>query len=432
MSSRAELVTRELTRIDGVKIRKEEAKYQKMALSPFVFYRGSAQLFYADIASGTLLIPNALKNLPLTCVMGDCHASNFGFLTEEGSHGGSVIFSPNDFDDACIGRPEWDLLRFSTSLALTTQHCRLEADATDEVVTQSQVEQGIESFLKGYLSICELGLNGQEHRHMAMDRSALENFSILSKPFKKAQRRAIGGEQFHLKSTLAKAIKFEGTSLSFKDLEDKFLPLDDALYQELADTFAPYMDDYIWDIVARKNAGTGSVNMSRYYFLIGPKDYKGLEDLALCHLVEVKKQREAAPIYFFPGLSPNNRLNPAHLTIMCQRKMQRFPDLVLDEVEWQNEYWLVRSRHHAKVGIDPEDIALGKKAALKGGFIDYAVACGKALALAHCRGDKRSLAFEESVVLSLPTCIDEIKLSSLAYAKQVTEDWLWLKDQIRT
>ena len=430
MTLRAELVTRELTRIDGVKITKEEAKYQKMALSPFVFYRGSAQLFYADIASGTLVVPEALKSLPLTCVMGDCHTSNFGFLTEEGSHGESVIFSPNDFDDACIGRPEWDLLRFCCSLALSTEHCRLEAEATDEVVTQSQVEQGIESFLKGYLSICELALKGEKHLQMAMGRNALEDFSILNKPFKKAQKRAIGGEQFYQKSTLAKAIKFEGRSLSFKDIEEKFQPLEDNLYQELSATFGPYMDDHIWDIVARKNAGTGSVNMSRYYFLIGPKDYKGLEDLALCHLVEVKKQREAAPIYFSPGLSQNNRLNPAHLTIVCQRKMQRFPDLVLDEAEWRNEHWLIRSRHHAKVGIDPEDIALGKKAALKGGFVDYAVACGKALALAHCRGDRRSLAFEESVARILPNCINDIKVSSLSYAKQVSDDWMWLKSKI--
>lgn len=430
MSLRAELLTHELTRIDEVEITKEEAKYQKMALSPFVFYRGSAQLFYADIASGTIAIPEALKELPLTCVMGDCHVSNFGFLTEEGSYGDNVIFSPNDFDDACIGRPEWDLLRFCTSLALCADHCRLEAETTDEVVTQSQVEQAIESFLNGYLSLCEQGLKDQNHLQKAMDGVALEDFSILKKPLKKAQRRAVGGEQFYQKSTLAKAIDFENVSLSFKNLPEKFQPLEPQLYQALDVTFGPYMDDYVWDIVARKNAGTGSVNMSRYYFLVGPGDYKGAEDLALCHLVEVKKQREAAPIHFFPEMSPNNRLNPAHLTLMCQRKMQRFPDLVLDEVEWNEEHWLVRSRHHAKVGLDPEDIALGKKAALKGGFVDYAVACGKALALAHSRGDRRSLAFEKSVSRILPGCIADIKASSLAYAKQVSDDWKWLKTKI--
>lgn len=300
MTLRAELLSQELTRIDGAKITKEEAKYQKMALSPFVFYRGSAQLFYADIASGTIATPEALKELPLTCVMGDCHMSNFGFLTEEGSHGDNVIFSPNDFDDACIGRPEWDLLRFCTSLVLCADHCRLAAETTDEVVTQSQVEQAIESFLKGYQSICEQGYKGQNHRQMAIDKTEIENYSILSKPFKKALRRTVSGEQFHQKSTLAKAIKLEGMSLSFKDLEDKFQPLDDALYHELMDNFAPYMDDHIWDIVARKNAGTGSVNMSRYYFLIGPKDYKGLEDLALCHLVEVKKTKGGCANSLFP------------------------------------------------------------------------------------------------------------------------------------
>ena len=95
-----------------------------MASSPFVFFRGSAQLFYADIAANHLVIPEGLLSLPLTTVMGDCHTSNFGFFTEEGSYGDNVIFSANDFDDACIGHAAWDLLRFSTSLVLAVDHCR--------------------------------------------------------------------------------------------------------------------------------------------------------------------------------------------------------------------------------------------------------------------------------------------------------------------
>jgi len=47
--------------------------------------------------------------------------------------------------------------------------------------------------------------------------------------------------------------------------------------------------------------------------------------------------------------------------------MQRKPDLVLDEVKFENAHYLIRSRHHAKVGIDPQDIAMGNKA-INGGF----------------------------------------------------------------
>ncbi|WP_420933035.1 DUF2252 family protein [Alteromonas sp. A081] len=40
--------------------------------------------------------------------------SNFGFLTEKGSHGDTVIFTSNDFDDACVGRAHWDIIRLLT------------------------------------------------------------------------------------------------------------------------------------------------------------------------------------------------------------------------------------------------------------------------------------------------------------------------------
>ena len=71
------------------------AKHQKMALNPFRFLRGSSGLFYADIQSGVLQLPAALlQQVPLTAVMGDCHVSNFGFFTEDGSYGERVIFAP--------------------------------------------------------------------------------------------------------------------------------------------------------------------------------------------------------------------------------------------------------------------------------------------------------------------------------------------------
>ena len=54
--------------------------------------------------------------------------------------------------------------------------------------------------------------------------------------------------------------------------------------------------------------------------------------------------------------------------------------------------WLLRSRHHARVGIDPEIIALGHKPGIR--LRDYAKACSKVLALAHARGDRRSARFE--------------------------------------
>ena len=135
------------------------------------------------------------------------------------------------------------------------------------------------------------------------------------------------------------------------------------------------MDDDIVDITSRENAGTGSVNMRRFYFLVGPKKPHNAESFRYCHIVEVKQQRKAAPLFYFDNVCPVNRLNPAHLTARSQRRMQRRPDLLLDEVIWDNAHWLIRSRHHAKVGLDPHDIGMGNKAAgSMGGMIDQITA----------------------------------------------------------
>lgn len=438
MTSRAAVLRAEITRVDGKKPGSGLPKHIKMTTSPFVFFRGSTQLFYRDLKHNFAVLPDALFSIPKTTILGDCHTSNFGFLTEEGSHGDRVIFSPNDFDDACIGRMHWDLLRFSTSLYLCAEHCRGmvtgEYLSTEKVESQLYIEQqdvvtAVEAFHQGYLSICQLGLTGEQHRDTVLQHSACPK--SIQKRYKKALKRAFDGEHFETKSSLAKAVDVNAKVPVFQKIPERFQTLEENQKHDVINAFEPYMDDAVLDVVLRLNAGTGSVNMQRFYFLVGPENYRGKEDLPLCHIVEVKQQREAAPMHYFKYLNPSNRLNPAHLTTMCQRRMQRRPDLVLDEVQWKRKHWLVRSRHHAKVGIDPMHIGVGELNVQQDGFVEYAELCGKALALAHCRGDRRSNQFEQKVCEVLPDAIKVIAESAASYANQVMSDYQWLCQQER-
>lgn len=433
MTSRAKLLSDEIYRIDGVLPDSCLAKHNKMCISPFVFYRGSAQLFYADLASGSLQL-DMFNQIPYTCIMGDCHTSNFGFLTEDGSHSNKVIFSPNDFDDACVGHAYWDLLRFCTSIELCVDHCQGiksgeylgNGNPFDKpVAEESNVLEAINAFLSTYLSTCQASMDNTVESRIAADKGY--HSGALKKGYAKALKRVAGAELFELKSALAKAIDISADPLRFRHISEKFTTLTADLKIELQQVFAPYMDDTILDVVERTNAGTGSVNMQRYYFLVGPKNYSGRPDLPLCHIVEVKQQRAAAPICYFPRLSQINRLTPAHLTAVCQRRMQRAPDLVLDEVEWQGKHWLVRSRHHAKVGFDPEDIAMGKGNVFQRGFIDYASQCGKSLALAHCRGDRRSTRFEQAMDSALSQHKGLLVNKACSYAQTVKNDFQLFK-----
>ncbi|MBD1583877.1 DUF2252 family protein [Pseudoalteromonas sp. S16_S37] len=426
-----------LTKIDGVQTIGTLQKHVKMASSPFLFLRGSAALMYSDFAQNAISLPAPLFEIPLTCILGDCHTANFGFISEEGSHGDTIIFTPNDFDDACVGHAVWDLFRFITSLYLARHHAAEQQMNSDDIkirqkplVNKEQVYEGAHAFLQSYLQTCQDSVDDKLTTQSAL--SSFDNEHILHKRWQKALQRKAGGAAFKTTSTLAKELDFATLPLAFKEDEQRFRRLNPQVYNDLIDTFSPYADDEILDVVERLSAGTGSHNLTRYYLLVGPQSAKMCEQaFHLCHIVEVKQQRLAAPLHYFTDLSPINRLNAAHLTVNCQRKMQRRPDIVLDDVYWQDKHWLVRSRHHARVGCDPEDFMLGKRAALKNGFIQYATSCGHTLALAHMRGDRRSTLFQQACVEKLKPHLDELITAAQRYAIVVQADQELLQALLR-
>src|SRR4051794_32909111 len=88
-------------------------KFRKMAANPFAFYRGSAALFYADVAK--LEDPYADDRTSRVWIQGDLHAENYGtYLNSEGV----FVFDVNDFDEAYLGAFTWDVQRMAASIAL--------------------------------------------------------------------------------------------------------------------------------------------------------------------------------------------------------------------------------------------------------------------------------------------------------------------------
>jgi uncharacterized protein (DUF2252 family) len=88
-------------------------KFRKMAADPFAFYRGSACLFYADMA--TIEDRWCDERTSRVWIHGDLHAENFGTYMDST---GRIVFDVNDFDEAYIGHVSWDLRRFVASFAL--------------------------------------------------------------------------------------------------------------------------------------------------------------------------------------------------------------------------------------------------------------------------------------------------------------------------
>lgn len=404
-------------------------KHVKMTASAFQFLRGSAALFYQDIAKAQLKFPERFYQPPLTRIMGDCHFTNFGFFTEEGSYGNKVVWGPNDFDDAAEAHAMFDLARFCVSIFLVEEYLQGLLSGkyqSDNLLPKIRIPlkeslgaKAVEAFLNQYLSTCEsiLGSNIKLDEPVAR----FDKSHFLYRFHKKALKRSPGGKKFVEKSSVGKWSQATVEGYRFKDIPERFGRLDKAVLSELTQHFRPYVDDEILDIVRRIGAGTGSLELERYYLLVGPKGEANIERFNQSHIVEVKQQRQAALIEYFPDLSPVNQLNPAHLTLDCQRRMARRPDIVLDEVIYHDRHWLVRSRHHTRLGVDPDQLVLTQQSADQA-IIDYVSACAASLACAHGRVDKRSHDFERSMASLLSTESQRILKISQEYADQVIED----------
>jgi uncharacterized protein (DUF2252 family) len=103
-------------------------KFRKMAGDAFAFYRGSACVFYADVA--TLDDPWVDQRTSRVWIQGDLHAENFGtYMDGEGV----LVFDVNDFDEAYLGHYTWDLRRMLASVALMGWQKALPDDAISDL-----------------------------------------------------------------------------------------------------------------------------------------------------------------------------------------------------------------------------------------------------------------------------------------------------------
>lgn len=99
-------------------------RFGRMMASPFAFYRGSAAVMAADLAT---VRSSGIR----VQACGDAHLLNFGgFATPERR----IIFDINDFDETLPAPWEWDLKRLVASIVLAGRHISLSEKDTGRAV----------------------------------------------------------------------------------------------------------------------------------------------------------------------------------------------------------------------------------------------------------------------------------------------------------
>jgi uncharacterized protein (DUF2252 family) len=117
-----------------------------MRVSPFTFYRGTARIMAADLAS----TPTSGLQVQLG---GDAHLSNFGAYA---SPERELVFDANDFDETLPGPWEWDVKRLAASFTVAGQHLGLGRKAARKATAtavRSYREAMAEYAPMGYLDV---------------------------------------------------------------------------------------------------------------------------------------------------------------------------------------------------------------------------------------------------------------------------------------
>ena len=97
-------------------------RHQRMAASPWNYYRGAAAVMAGDLASQ----PHSGLVVQLC---GDAHILNFGlWATPERN----LSFDLRDFDETLPGPFEWDIKRFAASLVVAARENRIKPGTTSQ------------------------------------------------------------------------------------------------------------------------------------------------------------------------------------------------------------------------------------------------------------------------------------------------------------
>ncbi|SDK23517.1 Uncharacterized conserved protein, DUF2252 family [Catalinimonas alkaloidigena] len=382
-----------------------QAKFDKLATSPFIFFRGTALLYYRDYAGMD-------AHLPYVFTIGDVHPENFGVMPNEN---GAPIFGVNDFDEAFVAPFSWDVKRGATGFFLA---------ARGNGFSKKKARKIVRAFVNGYLA----GLQSFAQD----DREKWHQYRIDNSP---PMIRKL------LKKSISDRTKFLS---KWVDLDKgEFLPSEEIVpWSKHVQKFQRIINKYkkennigngargghfqVKDVALKKDSGTASLGLDRYLVLIDGETEDNGDDIML----ELKQARRSA-LYGLVPPHAEDKDEQASRIVSAHTVQLAGGDAYYGCVEFDKQSYVVQERSPFKDEIDIEKLDHDD-------FREYADICGKTLSISHARSDEDTGMMEgnaEAKILSSLTpqvfCADTVEFAEAA-AKRVTQDYkLFLEDHAR-
>jgi uncharacterized protein (DUF2252 family) len=341
-------------------------KFRKMAADPFAFYRGSACLFYADVAERD--DPWADERTSRVWIQGDLHAENFGTYMDGD---GVLIFDVNDFDEAYVGHFTWDVQRFAASMALLGWRKAL----CDEDITAL-----VRTYTGAYLDQVRVFTETPDDRGFALRLDTTEGPVHEVLQLAKLRTRVM---------LLDGITETEGFDRRLRD-GPGLRRLDDDERERVLEAFGRYVETIpeakraggvtytVKDVAGRGGFGIGSAGLPAYTVLIEGFNQALDNDVVL----SMKQGNVAAPsrIVTDPEIAARFR-HHGHRTAISQRALQAHSDRLLGYTDLDGVGFVVSEVSPYEADLDWSELTEPEE-------IEPVVdALGRATAKVHCVGD---------------------------------------------
>lgn len=319
-------------------------KFRKMAASAFAFYRGTACLFYHDLADGRDAGPYLDDSTRRVWIHGDLHAENFGTYMDAN---GRLVFNVNDFDEAYVGPFLWDLKRFAASVALLGHAKALSDDTITELV------RIYAAAYRERVHALATGAKSDDVPPFTLD--------TAQGPLLDALREARARTRFGLLATMTgirghdrRFLDGDGSIALDADTRSKILAAFDGYLETLPGSSLARPDSHrVKDVVGRRGIGIGSAGLPSYNILLeGNSD--ALENDVVIYMKQA--QTPAASRHITDPAVRAYFRHEGHRTVISQRALQAHADPWLGWTELDGAGQLVAEISPYAVDLDWSDI----------------------------------------------------------------------------
>ena len=392
-------------------------KHERMAASPFGFFRGAVPIMAADLA----VHPNTGIT---TQLCGDAHVLNLGAYA---SFDDRIVFDINDFDEAIRGPFEWDVKRLATSLILAGREAGIKRPARQAAVGTflAQYRKSMRTFAA--MPVLELARHQIHRLPQLQPIGSILRTAERSTPLKSLLKLTEAEVAAKKKPSVPKALAANSapaapvieeprlfrneppllTRVTGKDAErvlSSLIPYERTLQPERRH----FLAQYVPVDVAFKVVGTGSVGLRDYcVYFEGLSRAKGTDPLFL----QIKEETHSAYASYLPD--GETHTHQGHRVVDGQRAMQLTSDPFLGYTTIEGRDYLVRQLNDHKASLDLTTLTAA-------GLEGYADLCGELFARGHARaGDPVAI----SAYLGKSTSFDKAILAfAHAYADKTEHD----------